>query len=230
MANDCIRYEQALDTWQSHLDTGNLSVPSEVGTIAILVPYVNDFDTERPATERLLSFETEAYELADNAKAQDRKVEVAVNATPIDFKGVLQDASISDIILIGHGCLASVEVASPETNNRLDWEDLSIMADHLKTGRVVQRVCAALPRDLNVPIGLLVVSDHRNVHALVGQSVTSEGLAEFTQVGLLPVTSLARMEYADVKSEFPKQKLSPVSRVHVALGAMKRAVLERVTA
>lgn len=227
MAGDRIRYETALDAWRNNFDSGNFSVPREHGAVAVLVPYVEHKNIDRDQDEQLPSLEREAFDVADMVTEQGRKAQVAINAKSADFETVLSETSISDIVLIGHGCLSSVEVDNPNKENRLDWEDLSKMATHLKTGRFIQRVCSTLPRDLNVPLGLMVVNDHRNVRALVGQRVTNDSLDKFGDTELLPVTNLPKMEYEDIKKEFPKRKLSAASRAHVRLGAIK-AQLSRI--
>ena len=205
MAKNRTTYEQSLDIWQERVDDGCVSIAPELGAVAILLPYVGGAEYQREEVEQLPSLKTEAYALADRLYARGRETVIAINAEPEDFKRVLTDPSISDVTVIGHGCLASVEVVSPETKNRLDWYDLAHMADHLKSGSFAQRVCGILPRKLNVPIGLMVVSDHRSVQAIVGRRV---GLAEISQLAgdVLPsVTNLARMSYDDVKAAFPQR-------------------------
>jgi hypothetical protein len=229
MASDQFRYEQALGTWQSHIDAGNVSVPSSEGSVAILVPYLglDEFERHRPINERLPALRAEANRLADSIQERGTTVNVAINAVPFDFESALKDSSVSDIILIGHGCLASVQVDNPTSYNRLDWEDLFGMSNHLKTGVFMQRVCATLPRKLNVPMGLLVVNNHRNVQALVGESPTTDDLLQYGDSDLPSVTNLDKMSYADIKQSFPQRKLDPMSRAHVALGALKNHILAR---
>src|SRR5690242_14401000 len=112
MAGDRQRYETALDVWQNHRADENFSEPSETGGLAILVPYDTSRYADHQPTERISALTKEASQLADYALEQGKVVDVAINAGPVDFERALKDTFISDIILIGHGCLASFEVVN----------------------------------------------------------------------------------------------------------------------
>jgi hypothetical protein len=222
MASNKAEYIAALGVWDMRKAAGDFSVPQDMGTVAILCPYV-----ERPGREELDRFpalQKEALEIADLLQNRDTEVTVGLGAQSADFKAALCDPTISDMVLIGHGCLSSVEVDNPATEYRLDWLDLAKMSDHLKTGRFVQRICGGLPRSFNAPLGLMVMRTHNRVEAPVGKQIMPTDLSDTQNQLIRPVTTLDRMEYADIKSEFPQRTLSFASRTHVALGALKQRI------
>lgn len=223
MANSKAEYAAALGVWDALLENGDVSAPVDQGAVAILCPYVDRPDREE--LDEFPAFRREALQIADSYIAQGTEVNLALHAGTVDFKTALSDPGISSIVLIGHGCLASVEVDEPATDYRLDWKHISEMADHLKAGSFIQRVCGTLPRSFNAPIGLLAVQSHNLVEAPVGNRFMPKDLAD-EQNGLIrPVTDLGRMEYMDIKREFPQRRLNFASRTHVALGALKKSVI-----
>ena len=229
MAGNSDRYAAALQHWDEYSNAGNFSVPSDMGKVAILCPYVDTYDSHREEVDKYPKLEAEAFSIADDLQQRGKTPIVAQRAKPYDFAQVLKDPSISHVLLIGHGCLSSVEVENPTSDDaRLDWENLAAMADHLKTGSFIQRMCGTTPRKLNVPLGLMVVSEHRNVLAPLGESFAPQDTADPQNELVKPVTRLARMEYADIKRDFPQQKLPFSSRAHVVLGGLKKSVLDAV--
>jgi len=226
MASDKVKFETAFGRWSVLRDESNFSVPDEQGKIAVVCPFFDeaDYAYDEPDDERYDALKNEALTVADEIMLRGRDVHVAEHASIEDFRQVLAEPNISSIVVVGSGCLSSVQIANPAMKNRVDWFDLSTMTDHLKTGTFTQRMCGTLPRSLNVPLGLLTVNDHRNLLGAPGKILTTRQLNEYADRILLPVTDEPVMSYESINAQFPQRRLSTISRVHVALGSMKRAV------
>lgn len=228
MATNERMYQAALTEWDALNAAGSLSVPATDGITALLLPFNHTYrDSENLEGQNFSDLCDATYRLADQAMAQGRDIELAINATAVDFDRVLTDHTISDVIVIGHGCLASIEMTSVHDTDRIDWRDVAYYANHLKTGKFVQLTCGTLPRKLNVPFGLFAVSAHHNVLAAVGERIVP---AYFWRVDspIAPVTSKSRLDLESVKELFPQRKLTITQEVHVALGGLKQVLLERM--
>ena len=143
-------------------------------------------------------------------KSRGKRFDFAPDAGVANFESVVQDPEISDVVIIGHGGLSYAN-AQPATDTSepelVDWWQLSDMSDHLKQGFFIQRTCGETKRHLNVPLGLFVVSDARNIRAAVGRPITagdveSDGYAPDHL--FIPVADQERLTRADVKRLFPK--------------------------
>ncbi|HSH55818.1 MAG TPA: hypothetical protein VK983_03260 [Candidatus Limnocylindrales bacterium] len=226
MASNRTEFNAALAVWDDRRANNEFSVPHDSGSLAILCPYIDKPDREE--FDRWPAFEAEALMVADNYHHQGKLVEVALHAALTDFKSIFSDPSVSDVVIIGHGCLSSVEVTNPDGHDLMDWLDVSRAADHLKTGVVVQRMCGGLPRKLNVPLGLFAVNDHRHVQAAVGIKGDIGALDTENQI-IHAVTAMPRMGYEDIKEAFPQRHLPLLSRTRVVLGAAKAALIGQTT-
>lgn len=208
MAGDRCTYRSALGAWDTHVAEANFSYPADAGTIAILCPYLDGGLGSRDELDSFEMFEREAWALADRVSAEGRKPDVGIRAEPADFQRVFMDPAISDVIVIGHGGLSSVEVPNPDGGDRLDWKDLAKAADHLKTGSFTQRICGRTPREFNAPLGLMVVNNHRNVLAAVGRRINPVDLDDPQNELIQPVTTHTRMTYQDIK-DVSKTRTTP---------------------
>ena len=224
MANDREQYPKALRKWDGLLADEALSVPSEYGSLAIMLAYDHKRDENPLTTDTFAHFASEAYALADDAQLRGKTVKVAINAQREDFRQVLQDPSISDIIVIGNGCLSAVNVPAPE--KRIGWQHVGHMTDHLKTGLFVQRVCGILPRVLNVPMGLMAVSSHTQVHAPVNRSIEPTSIHHNSNRLIKPVADEHRLSYEAIMNLFPQSGLPlrdklPLKARHLGRRVMK---------
>jgi hypothetical protein len=205
MANDREQYPKALQKWdQLHID-GAFSMPAELGSLAIMLAYDHKRDENPLHTDTFVDFESEAYALADEAQLRSKKADVAINATRADFREAMQNPSVTDIIVIGNGCLSAVNVPAPE--KRVGWQHVGHMADHLKTGLFVQRFCGILPRRLNVPMGLMAVSSHSQVYAPVNRSIEPKSIHHPRNRLIQPVTAEKRLTYEAILADFPQSRL-----------------------
>lgn len=205
MATDSERFERALQKWDQLQEAGSYSAPSVIGKLAIMLPYdhkresgfvVDDFET----------FHSEALAIADHAKAAGKVAELAINAGKSDFRDVMRDPTISDVLIIGNGCLSSVALHGPD--KRVDWLHLSRMSDHLKTGTFVQRFCGFTPRQLNAPLGMFAVNDHRSIMAPVNKFIRPRSLTHHHNKYIQQVFAQARIDRNAVFDQLPERKVT----------------------
>ena len=88
-------------------------------------------------------------------------------------------------------------------NDRLDWRDVSSMADHLKQGVFVQRHRGNFARQLSVPLGTFAVTNHRNIWAPVGSYFAPESLEDSENNRMCRVTNHhSPLSYAFIREHF----------------------------
>lgn len=203
MASDRQQFGRAYEKWQTMYNDALLSKPVEVGMTAIVSSAFTDEppDTITGITE-LENFRSEAHALADVTVEAGGDVELAVDATRGDITQIIKDPDISTVYIIGNGTLSALLLGIDE---RYDWLDASQDSDHLKQGQIVQRQCGGLLRSLNVPLGLFVASDHRNVKAPVGVDFYPLSLEDPENTKVRSVFSQTPVTYQEVKS-LPAQK------------------------
>ena len=220
MLNNKTGYTEALADWQEKIDNSALSVAPSLGRMAILVPYDSTFDSLREPDELFPQIANLSYQFADRLQESGKEVDVAINAHLLDFERTLTDPNTSDIFVVGHGNISSVQIERGDRHNRLDWRDISAFADHLKTGLFMQYMCGRLTRRLNVPLGLFAVDNHSHVLAAVGRQITPSEVAGNPDGSLSPITDKQRMEYEDVLVALPRQDVVPPPRIQHAIGAI----------
>lgn len=201
---DSERYEQALEKWDSLHAAGDFSVPQEIGSCAVLLAYNHSRDTDPGVRDRFPVFVNDALSVCDRLSAQGKNVELSLDTSRDDFRAVMKDENISDVIVIGNGVLGRVFLSAPE--KRVSWGHISRMTDHLKTGLFVQRFCGGTPDALNVPLGIMAVDNHANVHAPVRKYFTPRSSKSRHNHRIRLVTELERMSLTDIKETFPQHK------------------------
>jgi hypothetical protein len=206
MASDREQYNRALKKWDQLKADEYLSTPPHLGCIAIFCSYVViDSIGDKPykkGRRDVKAFRKEAFSLAERFEAHNHRTEVILNAGLTDFDAVLQDPAVSDIVTIGHGDISSVIVSSNDGSTILDWLDVSVAADHLKTGQFIQRQCGNFNRALAIPLGMFSVSRHCDVVAASGIAFKPSGLDHPANDLLGPVTDDIRLQYGDAKETF----------------------------
>lgn len=212
MATDSERFEKALGKWDQLHEAGHYSAPTELGSLAILLPYDHNRETGF-VVDSFPTFSAEAYSIADHAKTIGKVAEVAINATKADFRSVMHDPTVSDVVVVGNGCLSSVAVAGRD--KRIDWLHISRMSDHLKTGVFVQRFCGFTPRQLNAPLGMFAVDDHRSVLAPVNRFIRPRSLQHRHNRYIAPVFSAARADRQTIAEVLPERKVTKRQRAAI---------------
>lgn len=202
MASDREKYDKALSRWDELAIAGDFSVPAASGKLAVILAYDHARDQVPGLLDPYDTFRSEALALADQATRQGKAVELVEDARRADFRSIMRDPSISDVTVIGNGCLSSVALTGNE--RRVDWANLARMSDHLKTGRFIQRFCGSTPRQLNVPLGLMAMASHNQVIAPVNKYVRPKSVAPRHNRQLKPVTDQDRLTYDDIKRQLPK--------------------------
>ncbi len=201
---DSERYEHALAKWDNLQEAGNFSVPKEIGTCAVLLAYNYMRDTDPGVRDPFPLFVKDALWVCDRISQRGKNVELAIDASHEDFRAVMQDEKISDVVVIGNGVLSRVFLPSPQ--KRVGWGHISRMTDHLKTGDFVQRFCGGTPDALNVPMGIMAVDNHANVHAPLWKYFTPKSHDSAHNQRIQPVTTMKRISLANIKDTFPQQK------------------------
>ncbi len=207
MASDKEKYKRCLQKWDLLHEEGLFSVPESIGKVAIFCSYaIIDQIGERTykrGHKDVTNFRKEAFAIADRFQKLGKQSEIILNANDIDFDTVLRDEHFSDIITIGHGNLSTIIIGDDYgADLALDWYDLSIFTDHLKTGDFIQRQCGTFGRDLSVPLGMFCVSRHCDVIASAGSAFEPKGLDHPANNLLDYVTTEARLDYKSAKATF----------------------------
>jgi hypothetical protein len=213
MAKDRAQFNHALERWDDLKERGNLSLPADVGRMAIFCVYSYDYlpgiedDNNKYITEETTGFINEAHELAAMYKQQGKDVKIFGDANTEDFVSVLRNSRFSDIITIGHGNLDSFFLPDEEGNDAsINWTNVSRVATHLKTGKFIQRHCGGFGTRLSVPLGTFAMSRHCDVIAPVGQGFTPESLDDPVNDYLTATTDKVRLEYKDARALFRSQR------------------------
>lgn len=207
MAGNAEQYAEALEKWDGlHRDRDRRSLSPELGGVAILCSTAGPrSSSEKPDLAGLQEAEIflrEAVQISEQAKATGNEVRIFVDARAEDFADVLSDTRYSDVVTIGHGSLGTFWVKGLDTPELLDWQDVALYADHLKTGSFVQRHCGNISRYLSVPFGMFCMTEHSSVIAPVGCSFEPEGLDDPINELLVQVTDEVRLTYKDIVETF----------------------------
>lgn len=201
MASDKIQFERAQTRWQVLANDQAYSVPRDIGNTAIIVSFYEGFSADIPT--ELKEFADEAKVLATEVQLGGGKAEVVTDATGHDITRILRDPDITDIITIGHGALSYLYVENGlrynELNNRYDWRDVSHNADHLKTGRFIQRHCGNASRRLSVPLGSFAMQAQNWVIAATNKSFNPTSVYD---PGLNWVPTSASPTYKEIKTTY----------------------------
>lgn len=169
---------------QTKLAEGKVSLPTGLGKLAIIVSRVPDHrrDAADPREQHRVFLE-EAKLLEAERKPWHQGVEIRRIANIIDMKLDFGDPEVTDIILIGHGCISALWA---EGGQNFDWRMAAKAATYLKQGRIEQRMCGDWPnkrpvdtesprnnpRDAyTVPLGTFAVTDLTNVIAATAKVI-----------------------------------------------------------
>lgn len=209
MASDKQQFNEAMAAWNSLHESGNYSVPTDVGRVAIICTYSanlcsDESESLAPREERDIKiFRKEAFALAENIETSGQDTVTIFGANANDMNDVLRDPTISDVVLIGHGTLSFI-IMPNGNDTQYDWQDVSKAADHLKTGVFVQRHCGLFRRNVSVPLGAFCMADHSNVVAPVGRYFAPKGLLHPHNALLTRVTRESALTYAYIKGDLKK--------------------------
>jgi hypothetical protein len=223
---DSERFERALEKWDDLQEAGHFSVPQEIGRCAVLVAYNYHRDLDPGVRDPFPIYVKDALNVCDNLAEQGKDVELSIDTSHDDFRAVMRDEKFSDVVVIGNGVLSRVFLTAAE--KRIGWGHVSHMTNHLKTGRFVQRFCGRTPDKLNVPMGLMAVSSHANVHAPVWDYFAPTSTDSTHEKRIRPVTTKSRMSLADIKESFPQQQsytFSREQRVAYTLNSLRRLAI-----
>lgn len=174
--------EAASQRRQLLLDEGKLSLASGAGKLVIIVSSAPAYGaTHLEPREQHKAFLEEAYNLKAERKSLHQDVKVRSRAVVLDIKFDFADPEVTDIILIGHGCISALWA---EGGKYFDWQSASKATTYLKQGNIEQRMCGNLPTEkvrldsgevieklppnYSVPLGTFAVSNLVNVLAAPG--------------------------------------------------------------
>lgn len=135
--------ETASQRRQTLLDDGKLSLASGAGKLVIFVSSAPAFGAAHlEPREQHRAFLKEAYILKEIKASQHQEAVVRPKAVITDIKLDFADPEVTDITLIGHGCISSVWT---EGGKNFDWRSASKATGYLKQGKIEQRMCGNLP-------------------------------------------------------------------------------------
>jgi hypothetical protein len=206
MASDRKQFERAQERWQALHEAEAYSVPENLGKTAIIVSLFLGYSSDIESDTK--EFTKEADSLVDAERDIGYTAEVLMGATGSDITAILRDPNYANIVTIGHGALPYLYIENGlrngKPNNRYDWRDVSQNADHLKSGRFVQRHCGNAARNLSVPLGSFAMQQQDSVMAALNSyyqpSQLPESLYEDNSIQLVP--SGSPMDYGVVKALF----------------------------
>ena len=169
------------------LDEQKFSLPSGEGKLAIIVSRVPDYRTKNVSAEQQhKAFLEEAYRLQQQRLSDHQEVMIRPIAVVGDMKFDFGDPEVTDIIMIGHGCISSMWA---DGGRYFDWHDAAKATSFLKQGKIEQRMCGnlpskksktnelgilateELPHKYSVPLGTFAVRELVNVTAATGMSI-----------------------------------------------------------
>ena len=145
------------------LETGELSLPSKVGKLSIVVSTAPDFKSRLTSEEQRYYFLEEAEIIKEQRAGQYGGIVIRPRAVSNDIKIEFADNEVSDIIFIGHGSIGAIWADG--NGGKFDWRQVSKATTHLKQGKIEQRMCGNFPLDYDVPLGTFAVESLRNIIA-----------------------------------------------------------------
>lgn len=205
-----------------------LSVPSDVGRVAILTMYNPARAALKETPENGLdAMNKEARRLRSYLKWRGRVPAYFPEATPEDFWEVIDDVQVSDIVVIALGQLGRVQCAPWTRGSAPDRPQITMgfydaisrngqwpTASHLKTGKFYQRTSGLMDKNqLNVPFAWGFMAHRANIWALpqMGfypgpyQLRPSAGLVRLTEFFGLSDEIENGMSYAQAKDIFGRR-------------------------
>ncbi|MEP6710528.1 MAG: hypothetical protein ABJA64_02320 [Candidatus Saccharibacteria bacterium] len=203
MASDRNQFNRALKKWDMLHEAGNFGASVRNGELAVLCSSYSNRDTPNERLEERGYFEREAHQMVCFFRGQGMGAFVINKLSFDDAIDVIKDTSVSSIVTIGHGDLSSIYI---DREHKLDWGDVSRESTHLKTGVFTQRQCGQFLRDLSVPMGTFVMANHKQVHAVAGDSFTPENYGPREEDKIKPLHSEERLSYRTIKWLFERQE------------------------
>jgi hypothetical protein len=153
------------------------SVPSEEGSIAIVTMYNRDLqDQVKRFQDSIASIDQEALRFLARLKKRGRRVVYFPEVAVSEFWELLDDATISDLIIIGLGRLSRMHVSPWERET--DSEPRTILSSydavsrngqwptlkHLKLGSLYYRISGLMNQEMvNIPFGWGFMADRTKI-------------------------------------------------------------------
>lgn len=201
MANDRAQYRNAVEKWSDFNERGVFSKTTSNGTTAIISAdsafrehgvntgisdvTINVAKSQDEQSQEV--FNKEAKALGKLLGHVGIKTEVITDARVADLVEAIMDPTISDLTIIGHGGIAGIYIRGKLGTTFFDWYKASSISNHLKRGRVTQRFCGVLNRNLNVAFGTFLVNNLQNVDATFGELFMPASLDDPVNQNLRPV-------------------------------------------
>jgi hypothetical protein len=209
MASDRRLFNLALEKWEELKDDNYLSIPSEIGKLAIFcaLPEGSNKISEGKYSysKEARIYRNEAMRIAEMTEQRGTSTTIIFKPTISDFAEVLTDPAYSDIVTVGDGSLS--EFYLHDEPGKIAWNDIADLADHLKTGVFEQRQCGVFSRELNVPLGTFCVEDVDNVLAAAGSYIYPRGLDHPHTRLIYPALRDVELEYDAIKEAFRKPQV-----------------------
>jgi hypothetical protein len=202
-------YRKVLKNRKALAEAGRVSVPDRPGaTVALLMPFVPGLVQD--LRDGFGAYERDAEDLTKDYQDRGYETDLRMLATVSDFADVLRNTSISTIVVRGFGTLSSIATPHYQGTDApygyLDWLHLAKMANHLKTGNFVMRVCGIATRRFNPPLPAGVVTSFRNIWAPAGKYLYVAGLDDPANELIRPITGEETLGYDQISEKFPLQR------------------------
>jgi hypothetical protein len=191
-------FTRAHAKWNRLKDEALFSLPAELGKTAIISSSFTDepLDAETGMTE-LEAFHSEAQELGKRTLAAGGRPIVAIDASRDDITDLIRDPEVATMYMIGNGSLSTLMLGEKDY---YDWQHAADATAHLKLGSFIQRQCGGLSRLFNVPMGLFVVSDPRDVHATFNDAFYPLSLDDPVNKEIQPIFHSEVVDYDVIKA------------------------------
>lgn len=158
----------ALAEHERKLAENDLSLPSKIGKLVIVVSNRTFKHSDYPIQMQRDAFHAEAEDIAERRMGQYGGIEIRREALAPGIALDLADKEVSDMVMIGHGAIDSLWL---DSGGSLRWRTVAKYAKYLKQGGIEQRMCGHFNGFDAVPMGTFALSDQRNLVASVGAEI-----------------------------------------------------------
>ncbi len=162
------RLRRAVKEHDKKLDNGDVSLPSRIGKLVIVVSNRVFKYSQYTAEVQRDAFHEEADAIADLREGYYGGVEIRRSAIGLDIVQDLEDREVSDMIMIGHG---AIDCFWLDSGGSLRWRAVAQHARYLKQGRIEQRMCGHFNSFDAVPMGTFALQDQQKLVATVGETI-----------------------------------------------------------
>lgn len=166
--------ERAYTRYERHLRLEKLSVPDNVGTLAIL------YSTHQRQERQTEIFQSEAHEIYAQTEAGGHKATVIECDGDDPVYDVVRSPEYSSLITIGNGSFSEFWVprVMSKRPKKINWYQVSRNTNHLKDGSFIHRCCGHFTMQLSLPFGTFLMRSPQNILGSVGRGIPDRNPSE----------------------------------------------------